>query len=71
MMLQPKVQKIFVKPREVAVLLDCSVSKVYELIASGAIPSVRLENDRMIRVPLAALTKMAAEAQSAVEEAAR
>jgi excisionase family DNA binding protein len=68
MILQPKVQKIFVKPGTVALMLDCSRSKVYELIASGAIPSVRLENDRMIRVPLAALTRMATEALLAVDE---
>jgi excisionase family DNA binding protein len=71
MMLQPKVQKIFVKPREAAVLLDCSVSKTYELIASGAIPSVRLEGDRMIRIPLAALMKLAADAEATVEQDAR
>lgn len=68
MILQSKVQKIFVKPREVAVLLDCSLSKAYELIASGAIPSVRLEGGRMLRVPLAALTKLAADAQAETDD---
>jgi excisionase family DNA binding protein len=57
-------KKIFVKPKDVAVLLDCSLRTAYSLIESGAIPSITLRGDRLLRVPLSALTKLADDAQS-------
>jgi excisionase family DNA binding protein len=49
---QPKTEteKLLVRPAKVAELLDVSRSSVYELIAAGLIPSIRL--GKSIRVPL-------------------
>ena len=49
-----------VKPHYVASVLQMSRSKVYELIAQGIIPSVRIGG--MIRVPHDALEKLVADA---------
>jgi excisionase family DNA binding protein len=54
--------KILLRPAEAAELIGVSRSKIYELIASGAVPSVRLEGGRLIRVPAAALERMASDA---------
>jgi excisionase family DNA binding protein len=53
-------ERILIRPAEAAEMIGVSKSKIYELIASGAIPSVRLEQGRMIRVPLVALKALAA-----------
>ncbi len=60
-----KAEQILVRPIEAAEMLSMSRSSVYELIASGALPSVRV--GRMLRVPVAAIKRLAeqAEAQSA------
>jgi excisionase family DNA binding protein len=52
-------QKLLIKPSAAAKLLDVSRSTLYELMSTGAIPSVRLEGSRLLRVPYAALTKIA------------
>jgi excisionase family DNA binding protein len=49
---------ILVRPAEAAELLGVSRSKIYELIASGAVPSLRLEGGRMLRIPLAELRRL-------------
>jgi excisionase family DNA binding protein len=54
-----KPRRLLLRPSEAADLIGCSRAKVYELIKSGAIPSVTLEDGRMIRIPLAALEKLA------------
>jgi excisionase family DNA binding protein len=46
-------ERMVLRPAEAAEALGVSRSKVYELIAAGAIPSVRVGG--CIRVPLAAL----------------
>ena len=46
---------LLLRPVQVAELLNVSRSKVYELIAAGKLPSVRLEGGRLIRVPYKAL----------------
>jgi excisionase family DNA binding protein len=48
-------EPILIRPAQAAEMLGISKSKIYELIASGSIPSVRLEGGRLIRVPLATL----------------
>jgi excisionase family DNA binding protein len=56
------IEKLLVRPIEAAQMLSVSRAKIYELVASGAIPSVRLENGTprgMLRIPLAALKKLA------------
>jgi excisionase family DNA binding protein len=58
---------VLVTVQEAARMLSLSRSTVYELIASGALPSVRV-GDRMIRVPVAAIRRMA---QPATDEDAR
>jgi excisionase family DNA binding protein len=52
-------EPILVRPAEAAELLGVSRSKLYELIASGAVPSLRLEGGRMLRVPLVSLRRLA------------
>jgi excisionase family DNA binding protein len=58
---------LMVRPVEAAVMLSISRSSVYELIASGALPSVRV-GGRMVRIPVAAIRRMA---ESATGENAR
>jgi excisionase family DNA binding protein len=43
-------ERLLVRPAKVAELLDVSRSSVYELIAAGVIPSIKL--GKSIRVPL-------------------
>jgi excisionase family DNA binding protein len=52
-------EKLLLRVAEAAELIGVSRSKMYELISSGAVPSVRLEEGRIVRVPLAALKKIA------------
>jgi excisionase family DNA binding protein len=47
-----------VRPVEAAAMLSISRSSVYELVASGALPSVRV-GGRMVRIPVAAIRRMA------------
>jgi excisionase family DNA binding protein len=53
---------ILVKPAEAARLIRVSVRKLYQLLAAGKIPSVRLDGGRLLRVPRAALEQLAAQA---------
>jgi len=46
-------EPLLVKPTEAAEMLRISRARVYELIASGKVPSVRV--GRFTRIPLAAL----------------
>ena len=50
-----KLERLLLRPAEAAEILGVSRSKLYELIAQGKIPSVRLDEGRLIRVPLGAL----------------
>jgi excisionase family DNA binding protein len=50
-------QKLLVRPVEAAAMLSVSRSSIYELIAAGVVPSVRV--GRMIRIPVAAIRKLA------------
>jgi excisionase family DNA binding protein len=59
------IEKILVRPAEAAAMLSISRSRVYELLASGAIPAVRLDNGRTLRIPRAALEKLAENAMEA------
>jgi excisionase family DNA binding protein len=52
---ETKLERLLLRPAEAAEILGVSRSKLYELIAQGKIPSVRLDDGRLIRVPLAAL----------------
>jgi excisionase family DNA binding protein len=58
---------LMVRPVEAAAMLSISRSSVYELVASGALPSVRV-GGRMVRIPVAAIRRMA---ESATDEGAR
>ncbi len=44
-------KKLFLKPREFAAAISASPSKVYEGIANGSIPSVRIAG--LLRIPAA------------------
>ena len=57
--------KVLLRPRRVAALLDLSRSAVYEQINSGAIPSVRI--GRSVRVPAEAIRELIERAGSAGE----
>jgi excisionase family DNA binding protein len=52
---ETKLERLLLRPAEAAEILGVSRSKLYELIAQGKIPSVRLDEGRLIRVPIAAL----------------
>ena len=52
---ETKLERLLLRPAEAAEILGVSRSKLYELIAQGKIPSVRLDEGRLIRVPVAAL----------------
>ena len=54
---EPQVERIFYRPSEAAIAMGVSVSKMYELIKSGHVPSVRLANT--IRVPVEGLRRLA------------
>lgn len=56
-------EKIAVRPAEAAEALGISRSKVYELIATGEIPSVRIGNSA--RVPVKALRDLVESATAA------
>ena len=51
-------------------MLSVSRSRLYELLASGAIPSIRFDNGRTLRIPRAALEKLAADAMAAANHIA-
>jgi excisionase family DNA binding protein len=55
---------LMVRPVEAAAMLSISRSSVYELIAAGTLPSVKI-GGRMIRIPVAAIRRMA---ESATDE---
>jgi excisionase family DNA binding protein len=54
--------RLLLRPSEAAEIIGLSKSKIYQLIATGAVPSLRLEGTRMIRIPLAALERLAEQA---------
>ena len=56
-------EPMLIRPSQAARLLSVSRSTIYELISSGALPSVKV-GDRMIRVPMAAILRMAQPAAS-------
>jgi excisionase family DNA binding protein len=66
--MQGKPDVLMVRPVEAAAMLSISRSSVYELIASGALPSVRV-GARMVRVPVAAIRRMVDRAQPATDDA--
>jgi excisionase family DNA binding protein len=51
--------KLLLKVSEAAQMIGVSRSKMYELIACGAVQSVRLQNGRLVRVPVSTLRKLA------------
>jgi excisionase family DNA binding protein len=53
--METKLERLLLRPAEAAEMLGVSRSKLYELVAAGKLPSVRLDEKRLIRVPLAAL----------------
>jgi excisionase family DNA binding protein len=56
-------EPVLIRPSQAALMLSVSRSTVYELIASGTLPSVRV-GDRMIRVPVSAIRRMAQSAMA-------
>jgi excisionase family DNA binding protein len=63
-----KMEPMFVRPAEAAAMLSMSRTRLYELLASGAIPSVRFDNGRTLRIPLAALKKIVSDAMQGSSE---
>lgn len=51
---------LFLRPVDVAERLSAGKSKIYDMIATGELPSVRIGG--MLRVPAAALEKLSREA---------
>jgi excisionase family DNA binding protein len=54
--------RLLLRPGEVAAAISCGRTKTYELIARGAIRSVRI--DGAIRIPVEALSEFAARLES-------
>jgi excisionase family DNA binding protein len=52
-----KPDRLLIRPSEAAQMFAVSRSKIYELIASGAVPSVRIGG--MWRIPMDAARKLA------------
>jgi excisionase family DNA binding protein len=57
------VRPMFLRPIEAAALLSVSRSRLYELLASGTIPAIKL--DGTLRVPRAGLEKLVDDALKA------
>lgn len=51
--METKLERLLLRPAEAAEILGVSRSKLYELVAAGKL--LRLDEGRLIRVPLAAL----------------
>jgi excisionase family DNA binding protein len=58
-------EKILLRPVEAAELIGVSRSKIYELLAAGLLPVVRVGAGRLMRVPMAALRALAETASNA------
>jgi excisionase family DNA binding protein len=56
-----RIEPLFLRPVEAAAMLGVSRSRLYEMLNSGAIPSVRLQG-RTWRIPKAAIEKLATDA---------
>jgi excisionase family DNA binding protein len=52
-----KAEKLLVRPSEIAVMYSVSRGKIYELLANGTLPCVRIGG--MLRVPVEAVRKLA------------
>jgi excisionase family DNA binding protein len=52
---ETKLERLLLRPAEAAEMLGVSRSKLYELVAAKKLPSVRLDDGRLIRIPLSAL----------------
>ena len=61
--------KLLIRPSEVADLLGLGRTKVYEMLASGELPSVRI--GKSVRVPLGALRQWVDERAKVDNPAAR
>jgi len=53
-----KAEKLLLRPSEVADAIGCSRSKGCERIARKRLPSIRLDGDRLVRVPYAAIKEI-------------
>lgn len=60
-------EKILLKPTEAAEALSLGRTRVYEMLATGELPSIRI--GRSIRLPVAALQRWISERQSSLEAA--
>lgn len=60
------VRPLFLKVEQCGVLLGCHKSKVYSMINTGELPSIKIGG--MLRVPRAAIELMAARAMSQLEQ---
>jgi excisionase family DNA binding protein len=52
---ETKLERLLLRPAEAAEILGVSRSKLYELVAARKLPSVRLDDGRLIRIPLSVL----------------
>lgn len=61
---QPRLHRLCYTPREAAALLSVRRTKIYELMASGALESIAIGRSR--RIPIEALQQLIADARRAV-----
>ncbi len=55
-------EKILLKPMEVAELIGIGRTKIYEMLARGELPSIHI--GRVVRIPVSALNKWVEEQQN-------
>lgn len=60
-------EQLLMRPSEAAVVLGLGRSKIYEMIASGELPGIRVGRD--LRVPADALRRWVADRTGSSEEA--
>ena len=63
-----EIEQVLLRVDAAARALSCSRSKVYEMVAAGELPAARLGSS--IRIPRAAIEKLASDAMKAAPERA-
>jgi excisionase family DNA binding protein len=55
-----KFERVLLRVSEAAEMIGVSRSKLYEMVAEGVLPAVRLQGNRLIRIPAEAVRGLAA-----------
>jgi excisionase family DNA binding protein len=60
-----KFERVLLRVSEAAEMIGVSRSKLYEMVAEGVLPAVRLPGNRLIRIPAEAVRRLAAQPATA------